>query len=632
MEQDQKKKLSRIIIVLILFILLLIFDKTGFAEIYNLNGIPLFIMYLAVYLIIGYDILLESFENIRNGHIFDENFLMMIATFAAFAVGEYSEALAVMLFYQTGELFEDIAVGKSRKSITDMMNIAPEYANLEQEGSVKRVDPASVTVGSTIIILPGERIPLDGVVTEGDSFVDTSALTGESVPRHITKGSDVISGCVNAQGTVKVRVTSTYSNSTVSRILELVENAGSKKAHLENFITRFASYYTPIVTITALLVAIIPPLVLGGGFGTWISRACIFLIVSCPCALVISVPLGFFGGIGAESKNGILVKGSNFLEVIAQTDTIVFDKTGTLTKGEFKVQELHPAPGFTEKELLLLAAHAEMRSNHPIAASIRAAAENSTAQTDISADIGSSSEKAGHGISTIWDGHTLLAGNALLMQSEQVKGFNEASDSFPKGGTVVYVAKDLQYAGSIIISDTIKDNAAAAISEMKAANVNRIVMLTGDNESSAAYIASAIGIDEVHAGLLPEDKVKILEQLLQEEKGSGKVAFAGDGINDAPVLIRADAGIAMGSLGSAAAVEAADIVLMDDDLGKIPAAIRIARKTIGIVHQNIAFALIVKIAVMILGIFGLANMWEAVFADVGVALIAIVNSMRTLKN
>ena len=585
------------------------------------NKIVLFVIYLVPYLVIGYDIVYKAARNISHGQVFDENFLMMIATFGAFGVGEYSEAVAVMLFYQVGELFQGYAVGKSRQSISDMMDICPEYANIEEDGVLKQVDPDDVEVGSIIVVKPGERIPLDGIVVEGESLIDTAALTGESVPRSAKAGDEIISGCVNGSGTLKVKTTKEFDDSTVAKILELVENASSKKAKVENFITRFAKYYTPVVTIGAVILAILPPLILGGGWAEWIQRACIFLVISCPCALVISVPLGFFGGIGAASKIGVLVKGSNYLEAVAEMTTIVFDKTGTLTKGEFKVTDVITENG-SKEELIELAALGEGYSNHPIANSIREAYGK---ELDLNR-VTNTEEIAGHGIKAVIDGKTVLLGNEKLMKSESI--FYTSCKSM---GTVVYVACNGVFEGAVVISDTIKDGAKEAIHDMKQVGVRHTVMLTGDRKEAAETVAQTLGIDEVHAELLPGGKVEQVEALLKAEKEKERLAFVGDGINDAPVLTRADIGIAMGSMGSDAAIEAADIVLMDDDVTKIASVVKIARKTLRIVKQNIVFALAIKALVLILGALGMANMWEAVFADVGVSVIAILNSMRTLN-
>lgn len=619
MTEKQKKMLGRIIAAFVLFVALLIAEHTGMLE--NVNVWIQFVIYLVPYLIIGYDIVYKAVRNISHGQVFDENFLMMVATVGAFGVQEFSEAVAVMLFYQVGELFQSYAVGKSRQSISAMMDICPEYANIEQNGVLTQVDPDDVEVGDIIVIKPGERIPLDGVVIEGESLVDTAALTGESVPRSAKAGDEIISGCVNGSGTLKVKVTKEFDDSTVAKILELVENASSKKAKVENFITKFAKYYTPVVTIGAVVLALVPPLVLGGGFAEWIQRACIFLVISCPCALVISVPMGFFGGIGAASKVGVLVKGSNYLEAVAEMTTIVFDKTGTLTKGEFKVAQIQPQ-GMTETELLEIAALGEGYSTHPIANSIREA----YGKTPDMKRTENANEIAGHGISITVDNKAVLIGNEKLMKKEGI-----AYTPCQSCGTVVYVACDGKFAGTLVISDTVKDGAKEAISAMKQVGVKKCVMLTGDRKEAAMEVAKELGIDEVHAELLPADKVAQVERLLREKPKKEKLAFVGDGINDAPVLTRADIGIAMGSIGSDAAIEAADVVLMDDDVRKIASIVRISRKTLLIVKQNIVFALGVKAIVLLLGAFGAANMWEAVFADVGVSVIAILNSMRALK-
>ena len=619
MTKKQKKMLYRIIVTFLLFAVLMVCEHTGRMD--GWNKIVLFVIYLVPYLVIGYDIVYKAARNISHGQVFDENFLMMIATFGAFGVGEYSEAVAVMLFYQVGELFQGYAVGKSRQSISDMMDICPEYANIEEDGVLKQVDPDDVEVGSIIVVKPGERIPLDGIVVEGESLIDTAALTGESVPRSAKAGDEIISGCVNGSGTLKVKTTKEFDDSTVAKILELVENASSKKAKVENFITRFAKYYTPVVTIGAVILAILPPLILGGGWAEWIQRACIFLVISCPCALVISVPLGFFGGIGAASKIGVLVKGSNYLEAVAEMTTIVFDKNGTLTKGEFKVTDVITENG-SKEELIELAALGEGYSNHPIANSIREAYGK---ELDLNR-VTNTEEIAGHGIKAVIDGKTVLLGNEKLMKSESI--FYTSCKSM---GTVVYVACNGVFEGAVVISDTIKDGAKEAIRDMKQVGVRHTVMLTGDRREAAETVAQTLGIDEVHAELLPGGKVEQVEALLKAEKQKERLAFVGDGINDAPVLTRADIGIAMGSMGSDAAIEAADIVLMDDDVTKIASVVRIARKTLRIVKQNIVFALAIKALVLILGALGMANMWEAVFADVGVSVIAILNSMRTLN-
>ena len=625
MTSKQKKMLYRIITAFVLFVVLMVLEHTGVLE--QLPGQWLvFLIYLIPYLVIGYDIVFKAVRNISHGQVFDENFLMMIATFGAFGVKEYSEAVAVMLFYQVGELFQNYAVGKSRQSISDMMNICPEYANIEEDGVLTQVDPDDVEVGTIIVVKPGERIPLDGIVTEGTSMIDTAALTGESVPRKAAVGDEIISGCVNGSSTIKVKVTKAFEDSTVARILELVENASSKKAKVENFITRFAKYYTPVVTIGAVILAILPPLILGGGWADWIQRACIFLVISCPCALVISVPLGFFGGIGASSKIGILVKGSNYLEAVAEMTTIVFDKTGTLTKGEFKVSEVQPSADknntIGKEELLEIAAYGEGYCNHPIANSIREAYGKTLSMERVT----DTEEIAGHGIHTFIDGREVYLGNAKLMEAQNI-----AYTENKTAGTVVYVSCNHVFAGSIVISDTVKEGSKDAIRDMKQVGVKKTVMLTGDRQAAADAVATELGIDEVHAELLPADKVGQVEKLLGAQNEKERLAFVGDGINDAPVLTRADIGIAMGSMGSDAAIEAADIVLMDDDIRKIASLVKIARKTLGIVKQNIVFALAVKALVLLLGALGMANMWEAVFADVGVSVIAILNSMRTLN-
>lgn len=625
MTSKQKKMLYRIITAFVLFVVLMVLEHTGVLEQLPSQWL-VFLIYLIPYLVIGYDIVYKAVRNISHGQVFDENFLMMVATFGAFGVKEYSEAVAVMLFYQVGELFQNYAVGKSRQSISDMMNICPEYANIEEDGVLTQVDPDDVEVGTIIVVKPGERIPLDGIVTEGTSMIDTAALTGESVPRRATVGDEIISGCVNGSSTIKVKVTKAFEDSTVARILELVENASSKKAKVENFITRFAKYYTPVVTIGAVILAILPPLILGGGWADWIQRACIFLVISCPCALVISVPLGFFGGIGASSKIGILVKGSNYLEAVAEMTTIVFDKTGTLTKGEFKVSEVQPSADknntIGKEELLEIVAYGEGYSNHPIANSIREAYGKTLSMERVT----DTEEIAGHGIHTFIDGREVYLGNAKLMDAQNI-----AYTENKTAGTVVYVACNNVFAGSIVISDTVKEGSKDAIRDMKQVGVKKTVMLTGDRQAAADAVAAELGIDEVHAELLPADKVGQVEKLLGAQNEKERLAFVGDGINDAPVLTRADIGIAMGSMGSDAAIEAADIVLMDDDIRKIASLVKIARKTLGIVKQNIVFALAVKALVLLLGALGMANMWEAVFADVGVSVIAILNSMRTLN-
>lgn len=632
MTKKQKHMLVRIAVAFVMLAVMLVVEHSGIGD--RIQPVWLLaIISLIPYLVIGYDILWKAFRNIRNGQVFDENFLMMIATFGAFAVREYAEAVAVMLFYQIGEWFQGYAVGKSRQSISDMMDICPEYANLEQDGQLTKVDPDDVEIGSVIVIKPGERIPLDGVIIEGESMIDTAALTGESVPRRAVAGDAIISGCVNGSGTLKVRTTKEFDDSTVARILELVENASSKKAKVENFITRFAKYYTPIVTIAALALAILPPLIsmllgtdqsMSDVWLCWIYRACTFLVISCPCALVISVPLGFFGGIGAASRIGVLVKGSNFLEAVAEVDTVVFDKTGTLTHGEFVVTDVVPADGakLSKDELLELAALGEGYSTHPIAASIRDAYAG---EPDLNR-VSTAEEIAGHGVHVEIDGVETYLGNRKWMEELHI-----AYTPQTKAGTVVYLARKDEYLGAIIISDRIKEGAKEAIDTMKAVGVRSCVMLTGDRKETAEAVAAELGLDEIHYELLPADKVSQVERLLAAETAKNKLAFVGDGINDAPVLTRADVGIAMGTMGSDAAIEAADVVLMDDDIRKIAGVVKIARKTIGIVKQNIVFALAVKVLVLILGAVGIANMWAAVFADVGVSVLAILNAMRTLR-
>lgn len=622
MTKKQKTMLARIIAAFLIYIPLFAASHKGAME--GLSAPVNFAVFLVPYLVIGWDIVYKAVRGIVNGQVFDENFLMTIATFGAFGVGEYSEAVAVMLFYQVGELFQSYAVSRSRQSIADLMDICPEYANLEKDGELVQADPDDVEIGDIIVIKPGERVPLDGRVISGESMVDTSALTGESVPRRVETGSEIISGCINESGVLRVEVTKEFDDSTVARILELVENASSKKAQVENFITRFARYYTPAVVAAAALLAVVPPLALGAGFGPWIQRACIFLVISCPCALVISVPLSFFGGIGAASRNGVLVKGSNYLEALAQMDTIVFDKTGTLTKGEFKVTEIRPS-GMSGEELLRLAALAEHYSNHPISLSIQDAYEKAGGWMNLSS-IGKNEEISGHGVRTEIDGSVVLAGNGRLMEAEEI-----AYEPCESIGTVVYLARDGVFAGTIVISDTVKEHAAQAIRDLKQAGVKRTVMLTGDRKAVGEAVAEKLGLDEVFTELLPADKVEQVECLLAGQAEGRKLAFVGDGINDAPVLTRADIGIAMGSMGSDAAIEAADVVLMDDDPARISVVVRISRKTLSIVKQNIVFALGVKALVLGLGAFGMANMWEAVFADVGVSVIAILNAMRALK-
>lgn len=624
MMKKQKIMLYRIIAAAVIYVPLFVLEHMGKLEFQS--EIPVqFLLFMIPYLIVGWDIIYQAVRNISHGQVFDENFLMCIATFGALGVKEYSEAVAVMLFYQIGELFQSYAVNRSRQSISAMMDICPEYANIEEDGKLKQVDPDDVEIGTEIVIKAGERVPLDGVVVSGTSFVDTSALTGESVPREVTEGSEIISGCVNGSGLLKVRTTKEFDDSTVAKILELVENASSKKAHVENFITKFAKYYTPIVVCAAVVLAFLPPIILGGGFAEWIQRACIFLVISCPCALVISVPLGFFGGIGAASKQGVLVKGSNYLEALSEMKTIVFDKTGTLTKGEFVVSEVIPN-GWEKEGLLEVAALAEGYSDHPISAALKKAYEEAELG-ELSMDrVEQAEEIAGHGIKAKIDGRVVYAGNAKLMEE---KGVEYEPCTVP--GTVVYLAAEKEFLGTIVISDTVKPEAKRAIAQLRQSGVKKTVMLTGDRKDVGEAVAESLGIDEVYTDLLPGDKVDKVEALLGELGEKEKLGFVGDGINDAPVLSRADIGIAMGSMGSDAAIEAADVVLMDDNILKISSIMRIAGKTLQIVHQNIVFALGVKVLVLILGALGMANMWEAVFADVGVSVIAILNSMRTLK-
>ena len=663
MTKKQRTSLIRIIITAVIFFPLLVAEHTGGLDI--LPDWAKLIIFLIPYGIIGYDVIKRAVVNIAHGQVFDENFLMMVATLGAIVVREYSESTAVMLFYQVGELFQSYAVGKSRQSISAMMDMAPEYANLETEDGLEEVDPDDVEIGSIIVIKPGEKVPLDGTVIEGESMLDTSALTGESVPRRIREGEEVYSGCINGNGTLRVKTSREFDDSTVAKILELVENASDKKAKVENFITRFARYYTPVVTLSALALAITGPIAtiisrasaagqtfvtvagslaaageLKGIISTWLLRACTFLVVSCPCALVISVPLGFFGGIGAASRKGILVKGSNYLELVSRVDTVVFDKTGTLTKGEFRVTSIITAAEFTEGiragseddaklALLDIAAHAESYSTHPIAMSIIEAYKERMPENAVldSSRVENAHEDAGHGVDVMVDGRMVTIGNGKHLDKHGIK-----YDPCDENGTIVYVAVDDVYAGAIVISDTIKDGVKEAISGMKRAGVDRCVMLTGDRRAAAEYTAKDLNIDDFYSDLLPQDKVVKVEELLNKEQDGRYLAFAGDGINDAPVLARADIGIAMGSMGSDAAIEAADIVLMDDDLRKIASVISISRRTMSIVKQNIVFAISVKILVLVLSAFGIANMWAAVFADVGVAVLAILNSMRTLKD
>ncbi len=579
-------------------------------------------VFVVAYLIVGWNVIASAIKNIARGQVFNEQFLMTIATLGAFAIDEMPEAVAVMLFYIVGELFQDIAVGRSRKSIKALLEIKPDYANLKSGTEIQKVSPEEVKIGDTIIVKPGEKVPLDGKVLDGTSFVDTAALTGESVPRKVKETDEVLAGMINQSGLLTIEVKKTFGESSISRILELVENATSQKAETEKFITTFAKYYTPVIVFSALLLAVIPPLIISGAtFGDWIYRALVVLVISCPCALVISIPLGYFGGVGRASRKGILVKGSNFLDALTQVKTVVFDKTGTLTKGEFKVSEIVTSNGFSKEEILEYAAYAESGSNHPVAKSITDAFPNKIDNTRIK----QTEEISGHGIKAIIDDKAVLAGNDKLLHKEHVE-----HPVCNVEGTVVHVAFNNVYAGHIIISDNLKDDAKEAIEKLKARNI-QTVMLTGDNKYAAESFAKKLGIDRYYSELLPEDKVKHIENLIKESKG-GKVAFVGDGINDAPVIARADVGIAMGALGSDAAIETADVVLMTDSPSKVNDAIDVAKKTRNIVWQNITFAMGVKLIFIVLGVFGIATMWEAVFGDMGVALIAVFNAIRILRD
>ena len=615
MTKKQKKTLRRILLAVVLS--LSVFLAATFLE------LPWFLqlaLWLVPYLVIGHDVLKKAVLGIKNGEVFDENFLMAIATVGAMACGEYGEGVAVMLFYQVGELFQSYAVGKSRRSIAALMDIRPDSANLENsDGSLSAVDPEEVAVGSVIVVRPGEKVPIDGRVLSGESSLNTAALTGESRPRTVRPGEEVISGCVNGDGLLRIETTKPYGESTVAKILELVENSSLKKAKVENFITKFARYYTPAVCFAALALAVLPPLVLGGGWVTWLLRALTFLVISCPCAVVIAIPLTFFGGIGGASRCGILVKGGNYLEALAHTGVAVFDKTGTLTKGVFAVTRLSPAPGVSEDDLLHTAALAESYSSHPISKSLREAAP------DASGEVCDVQEIAGHGVKALVNGRTVLAGNAKLMEQSGVEFTPEEG-----AGTVVYVARDGEFLGAVLISDEEKPTARKAIAALKAQGV-RTVMLTGDAPAVAEKVAEGLGLDEVHAGLLPADKVQWVETLLNSKPAGKNLTFVGDGINDAPVLMRADVGIAMGALGSDAAIEAADVVLMDDDPAKLVTAMGIARKCMAIAYENIVFALVVKALFLLLGALGIANMWWAVFADVGVMVLAVLNATRMLQ-
>lgn len=634
MTKKQKKVLIRIIVSAVLLVAMAVtfavLDKTGTVKLENPSVMWRcieIVAYLIPYLIIGYDILKKAFLGIIHGEVFDENFLMAIATVGAMVLGEYKEASAVMLFYQVGELFQSYAVGKSRKNITALMDIRPDYANIEKDGKLEQVDPDDVQIGTVIVVQPGEKVPIDGKVVEGSSSLNTSALTGESVPREVHVGDEIISGCVNLNGLIKIETTKEFGESTVSKILDLVENSSMKKSRSENFITRFAKYYTPAVCIAALALAVLPPLVnmiMGNpaAWSKWIIRALTTLVISCPCALVISIPLSFFGGIGGASAKGILVKGSNYLEALSYTKYVVCDKTGTLTKGVFQVTEIHPVSGMTEADLLEKAAFVESYSNHPISKSLKEAYGREIDNNRVT----DAREISGHGVSAVVDGHEVAAGNVKLMKKMNIEAAVPASV-----GTEIHVAVDGKYAGYILISDVVKPNAKEAISGLKAAGVEKVVMLTGDARKVADAVGRELGVDEVRSELLPGDKVDEVEKLIAAKGEKEKLAFVGDGINDAPVLSRADIGIAMGALGSDAAIEAADIVLMDDDPAKIATAMKISKKTLRIVHQNIVFALVIKFACLALGAVGFVNMWWAIFADVGVMILAVLNATRALS-
>ena len=632
MTKKQKKVLRRIIISAVLLVAMAVtftvLDKTGMVDLENPSVMWRcieIVAYLIPYLVIGYDILKKAFLGIIHGEVFDENFLMAIATVGAMVLGEYKEASAVMLFYQIGELFH--AVGKSRKNITALMDIRPDYANIEKDGKLEQVDPDDVQIGTVIVVQPGEKVPIDGKVVEGSSSLNTSALTGESVPREVHVGDEIISGCVNLTGLIKIETSKEFGESTVSKILDLVENSSMKKSRSENFITRFAKYYTPAVCIAALALAVLPPLVniiMGNpaAWSKWIIRALTTLVISCPCALVISIPLSFFGGIGGASAKGILVKGSNYLEALSYTKYVVCDKTGTLTKGVFQVTEIHPEGGMSEADLLEKAALVESYSNHPISKSLKEAYGKEIDNNRVT----DAKEISGHGVSAVVDGHEVAAGNVKLMKQMNIQAALPTSV-----GTEIHVVVDGKYAGYILISDVVKPNAKEAISGLKAAGVEKVVMLTGDAKKVADAVGSELGVDEVRSELLPGDKVDEVEKLIAAKGEKEKLAFVGDGINDAPVLSRADIGIAMGALGSDAAIEAADIVLMDDDPAKIATAMKISKKTLRIVHQNIVFALVIKFACLALGAVGFVNMWWAIFADVGVMILAVLNATRALS-
>lgn len=625
MTKNQKKMLERILVTAVLFVALLVLEHVGILEQIT-QPVLIFIIYLVPYLLIGYDIIFKAFRNISHGQVFDENFLMMIATFGAFGVREYSEGVAVMLFYQIGELFQSYAVGRSRRNISELMDIRPDYANIEVDGSLEQVDPDEVEIGTVIVVQPGEKIPIDGIIEVGSSTLNTSALTGESLPREAAVGDEVISGCINMTGLLKIRTTKEFGESTVSKILDLVENSSSKKSKSENFISKFAKYYTPAVCYSALALAVLPPVIrmavmgLTAEWGVWIYRALTFLVISCPCALVISIPLSFFAGIGGASNAGILVKGSNYLETLSKTKYVVFDKTGTMTQGVFEVTGVHHNT-MEEEKLLEYAALAESFSSHPISKSLCKAFGGVLDKSRVS-DI---EEISGHGVTAQIDGRTVAVGNSKLMKKLGV----EYTDCH-KVGTIVHVAIDGRYEGHIVISDVIKPTSKEAIKALHKAGVEKTIMLTGDARNVAEQVAAELGIDEVYSELLPSDKVEKVEQILAEKGEKEKLAFVGDGINDAPVLRRADIGIAMGALGSDAAIEAADIVLMDDDPLKISKAIKISRKCLRIVYENIYFAIGIKVICLILGALGIANMWAAIFADVGVMVIAVLNAIRAL--
>lgn len=662
MSKKLKKRIKRVAIGAVVYLIAVLLKHLLIPEQLWYLALPLF---LAAYAVIGGDVVKKAVMNIGKGQVFDENFLMMVATVGAFFTGEFDEAVAVMLFYQVGECFQSYAVNKSRKSITGLMDIRPDYANVLADGDFTKTDPENVRIGDTILVKPGERIPLDGVVTKGSSLLDTKALTGESLPREVAKGDAVISGCVNRNGLLEIEVTKEYGQSTVAKILELVENAGSRKAETENFITKFARYYTPVVVFCALALAILPPLMLGGGWKEWIYRALSFLVISCPCALVISIPLSFFGGLGGASKQGILIKGSNYLEALAQTEMVVMDKTGTLTKGNFAISRINPVADISKAELLRLAAYAESFSDHPISQSIceayctgiadegwntddssavkyagtddvmKAIKKEALPEKKDPAQAGSRIDKsrvsnveelAGHGVKALVDGSEILAGNDKLMKAQSI-----SYQPVEEAGTVIYLAKDGIYLGYLLIEDEKKPDAALAVSQLQKSGVKRIVMLTGDQRKVAEKVAGELGITEYFAELLPGDKVDRVEELFKSKREKGKLVFVGDGINDAPVLARADIGIAMGGMGSDAAIEAADVVIMTDEPSKIAQAMRISKRTLAIVKQNIVFAIGVKVLVLLLAAVGIASMWAAVFADVGVAVIAILNAMRALK-